>query len=347
MGTKFLLPLDCRPVGILQGLMDYLEEERHSIGTRSLEGFPNKIHLEYGHTQEVERMEKLREMLFFNRRPDWGIRAFWRKFRRLGFYDTPTGVEFPADVEFTQMMYALSLCKQQSERERELAVAHFETNRLGKNLKNPQAVTIRFFGSYLHSASSTSAFPAENVDEGYEESSDCENEEMLAGKRRPKKKSRPGYEDLAVKRGTNVLNMPHGQWSVPGEPLSTMFGEKAGANPGADRTVITTEGCLRCVPETHFWRSCPHPFRKELMFTAKKPVATGREVGGKSANVPTQRKTWVSGEVDGGDQSVETASQDAPNASEPDVDDTLPRVDYLESFALGDDMHASWVCSAL
>ena len=66
--------------------MDYLEDTRQSAGTRSLGCFLCKIHLEYGAAREVDGMEKLQEMLVFKRRPDRGIRVFWKKCRRSKLY---------------------------------------------------------------------------------------------------------------------------------------------------------------------------------------------------------------------------------------------------------------------
>ena len=126
-----------------------------------------------------------------------------------------------------------------------------------------------------------------------------------------------------------------------------MFGKKAVGNVGTYRPAITTEVCLRRGAKTHFRRNSQRPFRKEFLFAAEKPVATGREFGGKGVNGPSQRKTWLGGEVDGVGPSLLTASQDAPNGTEPDVDDTLHRVDYLESLAVGDDMRDSCVLRAL
>ena len=124
--------------------MCYLEETRDDPSQRALGMFIVKIRREYGAMVEIDRMGKLQDILNFKRKPEWIIRVFWQKLRRIHLYAKQHGVVLPMDIAFAQTLHALNLSSSQ----KQLAVSHFETVGLGKTIQNLQSVTIKFFIAY-------------------------------------------------------------------------------------------------------------------------------------------------------------------------------------------------------
>ena len=174
----------------------------------------------------------------------------------------------------------------------------------------------------------SNAFLIEQSAEIDDETIDSDVQDTLRDKTKPKKKTRPGIEDSAAKRAANITNMANGQNRAMPEPSMYMH-PSAGNVTGAEKRMITTDGCLRCGSKTHFWRQCPHPFRKDLLSTAKRSADTGNDIASKGhgkAHNPSN-KTWLSGNASGsaGDGLEIPHEEPAPQVTSTDaemIDDT-------------------------
>ena len=243
-------------------LMDYLDETKDSIHNRSLNGYLQLIHKEFGQIHEVERMDKMQEILNFKRKPDMTVRVFWQKLNRLVQYAKQSDVRLPPDILFTQTMYALLLTNAQ----KHLILSHFENTGNLKNIENLRTITLKLFGSYQSNAGGVLVV-GEESDEAAEEISDEENPDTLMMRGKPKKKSKPGSEEKAVKRSSNVLNFQNGKTLSRDQVLAAEM--KRRASTGSDHG--QSRRCLRCGSPDHFWRSCPHPFNPDLFPWNGKP----------------------------------------------------------------------------
>ena len=236
-------------------LMDYLDETKDRIQDRSLNGYLMLIHKEFGQIHEVERMDKMQEILNFKRKPDMTVRVFWQKLNRLVQYAKQSDVRLPPDILFTQTMYALLLTNAQ----KHLVLSHFENTGNQKTIENLRTITLKLFGSYQSNAGGVLVVNEESNDE-VEEISEDENPDTFLMRGKPKKKSRPGFEEKAVKRSSNVLNFQNGKTLSREQVLAAEM--KRRASTGSDQG--QTRRCLRCGSPDHFWRSCPHPFNPDL-----------------------------------------------------------------------------------
>ena len=71
-------------------LMDFPDDTKDRMRERTSESFLTCVRREYGAIQELERMDRLGELMMFKRKQDMSIRSFWRQFKRLALYAKKT-----------------------------------------------------------------------------------------------------------------------------------------------------------------------------------------------------------------------------------------------------------------
>ena len=253
-------------------LMDFFECATPGLTTQSLEDFLEKVKSEYGAVSDVIKAEKLSQLMAFKKKAEWDIRKFWRRFHQLQMRSRQAGVELDENIQFTQLFQALSL----SNTQRQMVLAFFETSNSTKSIINLKAITIRLFGTYCSDPLGTF------VNKGGESATDEDSEEddlVLAAGGAPKKKTRPGMEKTSLRRTTQSMGIQNGRggeeevdsrfegqrrFSTGSAPSMDMHFEM-NRNPG-NANAMKSARCLRCGSMEHFWRQCPHPFRKNLTF---------------------------------------------------------------------------------
>ena len=251
-------------------VMDFTEENRAASKLPTFADLLSRIDREYGALTEVQRMDRLQSLMQFKRDNSWDIRRFWRNFRRVKNHAIEAGVTIPEDILFSQLLVALSLNTGQ----RHMVLAHFESTACLKTVENLQNITIRLFAAHCANASGTFSLSEEK--EGPLASEWTEDDVWLS-KGQKGKNSRPGYELNATRRSQSTLNLPN---SGKGDRLYSCTEEErmllASIPRRASTGGISGIGkesnpllCLRCGSPEHFWRQCPHPFRKELLFGSK------------------------------------------------------------------------------
>ena len=119
--------------------MDYMEDSKNDSSARPMGKFLSRIHTEYDHTQEVERIWKLQHVMGFKHSPDRPVRVSRLQYRRAEFYANQTGIILPTDSEFAQFLQASILSSQQ----RQMIIAHLESNRIEKPKAYLNEVTIK------------------------------------------------------------------------------------------------------------------------------------------------------------------------------------------------------------
>ena len=224
-------------------LMDYLDETKDVPHARSLNGYLDKIHKEFGQIHEVERMDKMQEILNFRRKSDMNVRTFWLKMNRSAQYAKHSSATLPGDKMFTQTLYSLMLPNAQ----KHLVLSHFENSGNLKNIANLRAITIKLFESYQSTVGGVLVV-GEDTNRDSENSPDDASQSALVMGGKPKKKTRPGYEEKAAKRSTNVLGFPNGKSLSRDQVLAAEM--KRRASTGSDTAL--DKRCLRSGSEDHF-----------------------------------------------------------------------------------------------
>ena len=125
-------------------LMDFMEDAKDCPGRRRFNGFLEKIREEFGDVNDVEKMNRMQELLSFTRRPEWATREFRLRLRRIRLYARRVGVEITDEIMFTQMLKALRLSGEQ----RHLVLTHLETTGNAKDTPSLQRITMKLFGTY-------------------------------------------------------------------------------------------------------------------------------------------------------------------------------------------------------
>ena len=120
-------------------LMDNFEEAKLAHQSRMMNVFLDKVKVEFGAIQEVERMDRLTAILSFRRKADMNIRVFWQRIRRLLLFARQNGVLVPEDILFTQAICSMNLPNAQ----RHLVLSHFENASNPKSMANLQNLPIR------------------------------------------------------------------------------------------------------------------------------------------------------------------------------------------------------------
>ena len=64
-------------------LMDFLEDTEDCPGRRGFTAFLEKIRGEFGDVNDVEKMNRIQELLSSTRKPEWAIREFRLRLRRI------------------------------------------------------------------------------------------------------------------------------------------------------------------------------------------------------------------------------------------------------------------------
>ena len=98
---------------------------------------------------------------------------------------------------------------------------------------------MKFFGAYQPSSNTNAAFRVD-LDSTSDLGTDG-SDQALWTKAVGKKKARPGYEDNAAKRSTNLLNSPNGKGAEIDAVNFTDKGRRS-SDVAADRPVIQTDG---------------------------------------------------------------------------------------------------------
>ena len=132
-------------------LMDFLEDTEECPDRRRFNTFIEKIREEFGDVNDVEKMNRMQELLSFTRKPEWAIREFWLRLRRIRLYARQVGVEIPDEIMFTQMLKVLRL----SDEQRHLVLTRFETTGIDQNPPDLHRITVKLFGTYIFGAKTT------------------------------------------------------------------------------------------------------------------------------------------------------------------------------------------------
>ena len=123
--------------------------------------------------------------------------------------------------------------------------------------------------SYASSSAVSNAFLTEQGEEIDDEAIESDAYDTLCAKTKPTKKTRPGFEDSAAKRTTNIMNMANGQNPVMPEP-SMYMRPLAGNMTGAEKPTIATEGRLRCGPKNPLLEAMSSSISERLIIHGKK-----------------------------------------------------------------------------
>ena len=249
-------------------LMDFLEEARTTLPIRTFGRFLLKTQKELGSVSDITKTEKLQQITAFMKKPDWDIRQFWRRFKRLRLLGKQAGIELDASILFTHLISAISLSSGQMH----MILSFFENSQSEKNVANLQSISTRLFGSYNPDPVGT--FMGEHRSSGSENSPNDDNVAMEA--KVGKKKTKPGADVAAVRRTTSNVAMPNGRVLLESDHGNGPIGasdvrgdEVAWETTRRNSTGSFVRGpqkCIRCGSTEHFWRQCPHPFKKNLMF---------------------------------------------------------------------------------
>ena len=125
-------------------LIDFTEGYRGNPVGGTFCGFMEKIQAEFGAISDILKTEKLQQITSFRKKPDWDIRKFWRRFKRLRLVSKKAGVELDESILFTRLISALAL----SSGQRHMILSFFENSQSPKTALNLQSISIRLFGSY-------------------------------------------------------------------------------------------------------------------------------------------------------------------------------------------------------
>ena len=112
-------------------LMDYYESCNGNYANASFSDFMDKEKQEYGALAEVNKMEKLQEIMAFKSKNEWDIRQYGRKFRAIRNRGKDAGVAIPPDIEFTHVLQSMELTNSR----RRLILAHYEASKGTKTSK--------------------------------------------------------------------------------------------------------------------------------------------------------------------------------------------------------------------
>ena len=166
-------------------LMDYSDSTKSPPQTRSMEEFLELIHKEFGQIHEVERMDKMQDILNYRRKSDSSIRMFWQKMNRLVQYAKLSGVCLPGDILSTQPLYSLMLTSAQ----KHLILSHFENSGNPKTMANLRTISIKLSGPYQSTTNGVLVAGTIDGDES-PESSDSQSPSALVAHAKAKKKSK-------------------------------------------------------------------------------------------------------------------------------------------------------------
>ena len=128
-------------------LMDFFDDTQNHTAARAFESFLIRAQKEFGSIQEVERMDRLCELMSFKRKGDMSVRKFWQITKRLLLYAKQNNVVAPEDIMFAQILSAMSL----SSAQRRLVLAHFESTRTPNDILNLQNISLQLFADSYNS----------------------------------------------------------------------------------------------------------------------------------------------------------------------------------------------------
>ena len=324
-------------------LMDFYEEIPAGGGSHRVADFLERIKAEYGAVSDVIKAEKLAQLMAFKKKSDWDIRKFWRKFHQLQMRGRQAGVELDENIQFTQLFQALSL----SNTQRQMVLAFFETSNSSKNLVNLKAITIRLFGSYCNDHLGTFVNQEEKDSSG---GSSQDDEHVLVAAPSAKKKTKPGMEKVSLRRTTQNMGMPNGRFSSSTETRADPLRRNSTGSVNQSDTHVETARrpasahsmtnavCLRCGSPDHFWRQCPHPFRKNLALNTED--STGKTTNQKLMREQLKKTLWAATE------DLINFEAEEMQTKPPDNDD-IPETINTSSALTTDSTEETlvWVCS--
>ena len=234
-----------------RAMRDYFQSTMSNPSARTLSGYMAMMD---------GRFKKPSEDIITHRMSQWGefdkknedIRGFWLWFGRAMGHLRTHGIDRPGELSFNKAYRALDLSADQ----KVMIIAAIEMAGKGESLTDLKRLTVRILDVQTVSVDEE-VFQQEDgreSDDNVEPKEEMDDINALQKPRAAKSKARPGHFDRSAQSSKGVFG----------------FGWK-----NREDEMI----CMRCKQPGHWWRDCPLPFSKNIVFPKAKTSGKGGKSG--------------------------------------------------------------------
>ena len=151
---------------IKETMVDFAEEVRFCSAPRTSDAPLGKLLEEFGAVTDVFKTERRRQLTAFKKKPEWDIRKFRRRPKKLQLRGMHTGVGIGDAIQFAHLFQALHLSTDPGY----MVFPFHESSKTSMFVDAFSGITIKFLGAYAAEPTPTLTSNQQHIDSSYSSS---------------------------------------------------------------------------------------------------------------------------------------------------------------------------------